>query len=235
VATTPASPASAPANTQKPASTFSEGTVTPTTGRPGEATPVEAAKPTPPPPKPTAAPSSTARGSGKIVLTSVPSKASVTINGKWIGRTPLTIERPYGKYAVRIVQPGYDVTTETVTLSSSSSSRTIDATLRPKQAPAKQTPPPARQPPSKDASAKPAAPTSAVGVGEIFVDSRPQGARVFVDGKPQGVTPLRLTGQSVGTHEIRLELADHQTWSATTRVVAGATARVTGSLDRNLR
>jgi hypothetical protein len=36
---------------------------------------------------------------------------------------------------------------------------------------------------------------------------------------------------SIGTHVVRLEMAGKKTWSTTTRVVAGETARVTGSLD----
>ncbi len=169
-------------------------------------------------------------------MTSTPSKASVTINGKWTGRTPLTLERPFGKYAIRVVQPGYNVTVQTITLSASASSRTIDVTLDPK--PSSRSKP---VPPPKTAAAAPAASPAtqsnaqAGTTGEIFVDSRPQGARVFIDGKPLGVTPLRVTGQAAGSHDVRLELADHQPWTSTTRVVGGATARVTGSLDRIVR
>ena len=68
--------------------------------------------------------------------------------------------------------------------------------------------------------------------GEIFVDSRPRGARVFINGKELGVTPLRLAAQPVGSHVVRLELADHQSWTATAKVVAQKTAPVTGSLER---
>ena len=72
----------------------------------------------------------------------------------------------------------------------------------------------------------------AVATGEIFVDSRPRGARVFINGKELGVTPLRLAGQPVGSYVVRLELADHQSWTATANVVAQKTAPVTGSLER---
>jgi hypothetical protein len=37
---------------------------------------------------------------------------------------------------------------------------------------------------------------------------------------------------SLGMHVVRLELADHQPWTVNTHVVAGETARVTGSLER---
>jgi hypothetical protein len=245
-----------------PASSFSEGTVTPTTGRPSPAaasdapsrssdttravaTASKASSPAAAAAKPAAAatnataPAAKSR-TGTIVVTSNPSKASVTVNGKWTGRTPLTIERPFGEYAIRVVQPGYEVVRRSVTLSSSSASSTIDATLRatapakPKPAPTPPVAPKAESRPARGAAVS-ARQNAQTGVGEIFIDSRPQGARVLIDGKPQGVTPLRLTGQTVGVHEVRLELADHQPWTTTTRVVAGATARVTGSLDRLLR
>jgi hypothetical protein len=82
--------------------------------------------------------------------------------------------------------------------------------------------------PAAASAAKPAA----TGVGELYVDSRPRGAKVLVDGKDMGVTPLRVPGQPVGSHVIRLELADHAPWTKTETVTAGATARVTGSLER---
>jgi hypothetical protein len=73
---------------------------------------------------------------------------------------------------------------------------------------------------------------STVFTGSIYVDSRPRGARVTVDGKPAGVTPLRVPDVRIGTHVVRLELADHRWWSTTTRVTAGQEQRVTGSLER---
>ncbi|HEY7501489.1 MAG TPA: PEGA domain-containing protein [Vicinamibacterales bacterium] len=231
-------PPSSPAATTPaaPASSFSEGTVAPQTGGPAAASPrsettaapsatvrapAAASKPTPPPAR---------SRTGTIVVTSTPSNASVTVNGKWTGRTPLTLERPFGKYAIRVVQSGYDVASETVTLAQSAASRTVDVTLRSRSS-ARGRGATTAAPAATAAPSKP----QAAGAGEIFIDSRPQGARVFIDGKPQGVTPLRLTGQSVGAHEVRLELADHQPWTATARVVAGTTVRVTGSLDRLLR
>jgi hypothetical protein len=66
----------------------------------------------------------------------------------------------------------------------------------------------------------------------VFVDSRPRGARVFIDGKPVGTTPLSVPDIRIGSHVVRLELPDHQIWSATTTVTAGQQSRVTGSLER---
>ncbi len=208
--------------------------------KPSEATPsVPAAAPAggakveAPAPPPSRAPKPVAT-TGRIVITSSPAKAAVTINGKWSGRTPLTVDDlKFGKYVVRVVQPGFEVARKEVALSSSAPSGTFDTTLRPAKAPARapapeakaaQAPPPA----SPASSARPPAATT----GEIYVDSRPRGARVFIDGKEVGVTPLQLTAQPPGRRVVRLELADHQPWTETRTVVAGELARVTGSLER---
>ena len=194
----------------------------------------EAAVATAPPPKApsepvaekpvsAAAPATAVPKTGQIVVTSTPSKASVTIDGNWSGRTPLTLNRPFGNYVVRIVEKGYDVARQEVQLSAKAPKKTMDVTLR------------ATRPAgglAAPAAAKPAETPKGVTTGEIFVDSRPQGARVLIDGKLQGVTPLRLTNQAVGSYSVRLELTDHEPWTSTTRVTPGSVARVTGSLER---
>ena len=191
--------------------------------------------PNPAPPKP--APSNTAaatpkpaaaapRTSGTIVVKSSPAKAAVTVNGRWTGRTPLTLEdREFGEYVIRVVEPGYAIAREVFKLSAAAPSKTIDVALKPSDGakpPAAGMRAPAPEPPKPGASA----------TGSLFVDSRPQGARVILNGKPAGVTPLRLNVQPVGAYEVRLELADHQPWTTTARVVGGETARVTGSMER---
>ena len=196
-----------------------------------------------PPSRPASTPAAAPRAAtaGRLVVTSNPAKASVTINGRWRGRTPLTIDPlRFGKYDVRVVQPGYEVAREQFALSADLASKTIDVALRPakKQASgeapkprASQTPPPkASQPPKPQPTS--VAAKLAASTGELMVDSRPQGATVFVDGKEVGVTPLRLDGQRVGSHHVQLVLTDHQTWTTTTKVEAQGVARVSGSLER---
>jgi hypothetical protein len=154
----------------------------------------------------------------------------VTINGDWSGRTPLTVDNlKFGKYVVRVVQPGFEVARKEVALSSSAPSGTFDATLRAAKAPAR-----VPEPEARAAQAQPPSPSkpSAATTGEIYVDSRPRGARVFIDGKEVGVTPVQLTAQPPGRRVVRLELVDHQSWTETRTVAAGELARVTGSLER---
>jgi hypothetical protein len=161
---------------------------------------------------------------GTIDVRSTPAKANVTLNGKWVGRTPLTLNRiPFGRHSIRVVQNGYSVATETVVLSAEEASRTVSVRLeRPPARPsARPAPPPSREP---------AAPRAYLGA--VYVDSRPRGASVYLDGKLVGTTPLRIPEVGIGSHVVRLELPDHRTWTSSARVTAGEETRVTGSLER---
>jgi hypothetical protein len=152
----------------------------------------------------------------------------VTVNGKWRGRTPLTLDDlPLGPVAVRVVEPGYTPQTERVTLSSATPSRTLSFTLKRAAAAAAERPASTRQTAPRPESAKPESFT-----GSIYVDSRPRGARVLLDGKFIGTTPMRIPDVRIGSHIIRLQLDDHSDWTSSTRVVSGEESRVTGSLER---
>lgn len=229
--TPPPAPAAQPASPQPQRSgrAWSEQTV----AQPPAAAPSVASPPAETPPVPGDAPPSAAarrpapgRGvpaatTGRVTVESTPPRASVTINGKWRGRTPLTIDRlAFGTYALRIVQPGFAIAREDVTLSASQPARTISVRL---QRPV--------------AAAAPGAPPQPAGAGNriagsVYVDSRPRGARIFIDGRAVGTTPAMIPGVSIGSHVVRLELADHRIWTTSTRVAAGQESRVTGSLDR---
>jgi hypothetical protein len=182
----------------------------------------------------------TVRGAktGRLVVQSTPSRAAVTINGKWRGRTPLTIDDlAFGSYTVRVVQPGYRIAREDVRMSAANASHTFAPRLEPEPRPAA---PVSSAPPAAPRPANPAprpgsvAPSSGAGesfTGSIYVDSRPRGATVLVDGRSVGQTPLSVPGVPIGSHVVRIEMEGKQPWSAATRVVAGAIARVTGSLE----
>jgi hypothetical protein len=133
---------------------------------------------------------------------------------------------------VRVVQPGYAPVNQTVTLSAGNPEEALTLRLQPqKPAAAKPAAPaPAARTAKPPAAAPQGSPAQAFS-GSIYVDSRPRGATVFINGKPIGVTPLRVPEMRIGSHVVRLELADHRTWSSTARVTAGAEVRVTGSLE----
>lgn len=165
-----------------------------------------------------------ARATGTMIVKSTPSHAGVTVNSKWRGRTPLTLEHlPFGRYIVRIVQPGYHVAQEEFTLGARDADHTFSARLEPTAAAA------ARREPATGKGEKGESPTAFVGT--LYVDSRPRGANVLLDGRSIGMTPLTLDTVPIGTHVVKIEMAGKRPWSSTTRVVAGETARVTGSLE----
>jgi serine/threonine-protein kinase len=179
--------------------------------------------PVPTSPAPPVAPAVTR---GQLVVRSTPSRAGVTINGRWRGRTPLTLEDlPLGSYVVRVVRDGYQIAREDVALTSRSASHTVDLKLE------RET----RSATTSRSANRPAGATATsqtTYTGELFVDSRPQGANVLLDGKIVGKTPLQLPKVPIGTHIVRIELAEHKPWSSPAMVTAGEVRRVTGSLER---
>jgi cytoskeletal protein RodZ len=74
---------------------------------------------------------------GTLIVVSDPPEAFVTVNGIGRGNTPVTVEfLAFGSYAIRVVQPGYQVSQERVTLDSENPRKTVKVTLRPVEQPA---------------------------------------------------------------------------------------------------
>jgi hypothetical protein len=69
------------------------------------------------------------------------------------------------------------------------------------------------------------------GMGELYILSRPAGARVIVDGRVLGVTPLLLPDVAPGAHAVRIELNGHRPWTDSVQVTAGQRVRVAASLE----
>ena len=222
---------SQPTSPDKPApQPYSEQAVTPAEPPPpaGDA-PLASRDLTVPPPSAPAAvsapPAPAAPTRGSVEIRSTPSKAGVTLNGTWRGRTPLTIDDlRLGRHVVRVVEPGYVAAREEVTLSERTPSRELSFKLQ------RTPPPPAKR--TAAPAAKPDVPASQSYTGAIYVDSRPRGAQVLVDGKLMGTTPVRIPDIRVGSHVVRLRLEDHRDWTTSTRVTSGQESRVTGSLER---
>ena len=231
----PTPPPAATAGSTQPSRDFSEQAVAP---RSAAATPKTATEPPPVPgdvpdteaavtPKaPAPAP---AEESARLTVISTPTRAGVTVNGRWRGRTPLTLDTlRFGSYTVRVVQPGFTDSKDEVVLNSRQPSRTLSVHLQPASTRTSSASPPA----ARSAASPPKEGSSSGYAGTIYVDSRPRGAKVLIDGKMMGTTPASIPGIPIGSHVIRLELEDHRAWTSSTRVSAGEQSRVTGSLER---
>jgi hypothetical protein len=228
--TAPVSPApsaagSGPATPDK-AGQYSEQKVT--SPPPSTATPPRAATPLPVPNETAAAAPSRSEPTvkrGTLVVRSTPSRASVTLNGTWRGRTPLTLDGlAFGKYVVRVVQPGFRVAREDFTLNARDTEHTFNARLEREGRGAF---------PSRGGAGLGGTESAAPGsyTGSLFVDSRPRGATVIVDGRSIGQTPVMLPNLAVGAHVVRIEMSGKKPWTSSTRVASGEIARVTGSLE----
>ena len=157
---------------------------------------------------------------GRVIVRTRPAGARVEVGGRNRGESPATLtDLPYGRHTVRVSRSGYATEQLRVTLSARRPTATVDVTLR------------------RNAARTAAAPAGAAGpaaggfVGTLVVESRPAGAKVFLDGRGVGVTPLTLNDVTVGSHVVRLDLAGHQRWSTSIRVVAGERERVAASLE----
>jgi hypothetical protein len=81
---------------------------------------------------------------------------------------------------------------------------------------------------SSEESASPPGPQ----YGDISVTSEPKGAKVYLDGNDTGkTTDCTLTNVSVGTHSIKLEIANYGKWEGSVEVRANQTTNVTAVLS----
>ena len=232
----PSPPAAATAGSTQPSRAYSEQAVAAQPAANAAPQPANAARRTEPPPVPGDVPGTEAAvapkaaapstSSARLTVISTPTRAGVTINGRWRGRTPLTLdELRFGAYTVKVVQPGFTDSKDEVVLNSRQPMRTLSVHLQPVSARATSSSPRATPSAARESGASKYA-------GTIYVDSRPRGAKVLIDGKMMGTTPASIPGIPIGSHVVRLELDDHRAWTTSTSVSAGEQTRVTGSLER---
>ena len=153
---------------------------------------------------------------GRITVRTTPAGARVTIDGKDVGKSPLTVPNlQRGTHTVRVMRDGYTTVERRVVITPSqpASTLTLALTLARGAAPAA-------------SESRPALTAS------LTIESRPTGATVIIDGKRVGTTPLALPGMTVGTHAVRLEMAGYKPWTASVPVVAGEKNRVAASLEQ---
>jgi hypothetical protein len=159
---------------------------------------------------------------GTLTVRSTPPGASVEVNGRSEGRTPLSLRNfPLGGHTVVLTRPGYQPERRRVTLSPNRAAQTLSVPMRRAE---------------RDERTEPSAPgRTDTFVGTMLVESRPVGARVFLDGREVGRTPMVLSDVRAGSHVVRLELDGYRTWTTSARVVAGERRRVAASLEEFTR
>jgi hypothetical protein len=160
-------------------------------------------EPAPPPPPPKVE---------QVIVTSNPSGATVEVDGKRVGTTPYTINRPpWGDLNIAVSMNGYEKMTKTVEFEGGTLnvpfnlSKASVAAPPPAPAPAYAPPPPAAStppPPPPAAAARPAAPPTAAGAS-IFIATLPPKADVYVGGKLVGTTNEGELQVPVGTHQVK--------------------------------
>ena len=139
-----------------------------------------------------ATPSVVRAARGQLVVRSTPSRAAVTINGRWRGRTPLTLDNlPFGSYTVRVVQPGYRSRTRGRRAEREQRVAHVRAAPRARAAARRR-----RCRSGAAARTPPARPGWRNLHRQLFVDSRPQGRERAARRTVVGKTPLQTARKS---------------------------------------
>ncbi|NLG16998.1 MAG: PEGA domain-containing protein [Fibrobacter sp.] len=165
--------------------------------------------------------------SNQVTITSVPTGATVTINGQRMGTTPFTWSKPaFGQSNIRLTKDGYEESSKTIEFTGGTSRESFTlskaAYVAPPPPPPSQPvvkaepkitpPPPAPEPddfslPEPEPAAPPPAPAPVVSGGggdaSIFIASIPPVADVYLDGKLMGKTNVSELKLPVGTYTLR--------------------------------
>lgn len=182
-----------------------------------------------PPRAPAPAPPRAAAPAARVTVRSAPSGARITVDGRDVGTTPLTLDGlSRGAHVLRIAHQGYVTTQRRVRIGATQTAQAIEVALEATR-PAR---PAAASSPAPDRTSGVPADARGAKVGSLMVDSRPAGARVFVDGKMVGTTPMLLDAVDAGDHTVRLELDGFSPWTSTSKVAGGERTRVSGSLEQ---
>jgi hypothetical protein len=152
---------------------------------------------------------------GRLLVRSVPSGASVTINGRGGGTTPATIrDLPFGAYTVAVSRSGYQRGEQHVTISKTVPAREITLELKAVASAAA-----ANRPSGQRAT-----------TGAVLIEAR-AGAAVAIDGRPVGTAPMMVPELTPGSHTIRVSLAGYKTVTTTAVVRAGQRTLVRVTLE----
>ena len=150
-------------------------------------------------------PSST---TGWVYVSSSPGGASVTLDGKAAGQTPVSGSLKLntvaaGEHTVTLERSGYQRYTATTSVSPNTVSE-VSAILVPESTPS--------------------------GTGSMSVSSSPSGANILVDNNFIGISPLTAHDMTAGDHIVTFRMDGYQEYSTTALVNAGTTSTVSAAL-----
>ncbi len=141
---------------------------------------------------------------GKIIVNSEPTGATVLLDEEEKGVTPMEIPSlAFGKYVLKLRLKGYEDSQQEVELSENITELNVPVTLTKAQA---QT-------------------------GSLVVDSNPSGAFIVIQNRVLGVTPKTLSNQKPGNIEVTLKKDGYQDFSGSVKITAGKKATFNGSLE----
>jgi hypothetical protein len=164
--------------------------------------------------------------SGRVLVRSTPSGATVFLDGKEQGTTPVAVrELERGAHRLRLEHDGYAPVERSIVITASQPAQSIIVPLTEARATA-----------SGGTRSSTPVPTTPATLGHysgtLVIESKPPGAKVYVDNKLAGTTPLTVPNLPAGSHAVRLERDGYRRWSSSVRVVAAERNRVTASLER---
>jgi len=174
--------------------------------------------------------------SGRVLVRSTPSGATVFVDGKEQGTTPVAVrELARGEHRVRLEHGGYAPVERNIVITAAQPAQSIIVPLTEARATASGGTRPSTSVPTTSVSTTPVPTTPATlghYSGTLVIESKPTGAKVYVDNKLAGTTPLSLPNLAAGSHAVRLERDGYRRWSSSVRVVAAERNRVTASLEK---
>ena len=150
------------------------------------------------------------RADGRLLVRSTYPGVLVVVNGEARGTTPLALaDLSYGAYDVRLSREGFEAQERRLVISEDEPIAAIRGDL------------------SRVAETR----TASLGVGSLFVDTRPRGVEVWLDRRLVGDTPMLIPDVSAGAHEVEFRYDGYRDWATTVQVGPSVQARVTASLD----
>src|SRR5439155_1900084 len=141
---------------------------------------------------------------GRLLVRSTPAGATVFVDGREYGRTPIAVrDLARGAHRVRLVRDGYAPAERRIVVTRS---RPVHSLIVPLAAP--------RATASRGTQSTMPPPPATTGryTGDLVIESRPSGAKVFLDNKLAGTTPVSLPQVAAGSHVVRLERDGYRRW-----------------------